>query len=99
MDGSAADERIRLQLLGCFRLQNRAGPIDVSTTGQRLLALLALNGPTKRSSVAGTLWPEVTEARAHGNLRTAFWRLPRAGHSLIETHLDTLSLATTVTVD
>jgi DNA-binding SARP family transcriptional activator len=54
--------------------------------------LLGLRGPAKRTVVAGTLWPEVTEEHAQGSLRTALWRLRRACGDLIDSNGDILSL-------
>ena len=39
-----------------------------------LLAYLAVEGPTPRSTLAGLLWPEVTEATARNNLSQALTR-------------------------
>lgn len=50
-----------------------------SAAMQRLLALLALQGPRMtRVQAAGTLWPEKTDERALANLRSALWRLDEA---------------------
>jgi len=73
--GRAAAE-LELELLDGFRL--RCGPevVDVSDFGQRLIALLALRRrPVRRAVIAGTLWPEKTEARASANLRSILWRM------------------------
>jgi DNA-binding SARP family transcriptional activator len=68
--------RISLDLLDGFCLRMDAGAVEVSDMGQRLVAFVALGGrPLCRSLVAGTLWPEKTEARAAANLRTTLWRL------------------------
>ena len=48
-----------------------------------LLAYLAVEGPTPRSTLAGLLWPEVTEATARNNLSQALGRhrnLLNSGH-------------------
>ncbi len=70
-------DAMNLSLLGGFHLEVGGAPVAVPPGGQRLMALLAVKGPTSRSVVAGTLWPEVNEARAAGNLRSVRWRLPR----------------------
>lgn len=90
---------VHLQLLGQFRLRNDHRPIDVTTTGQRLLALLALRGSTTRTVIAGTLWPEVTEQQAHGSLRTTLWRIHRVCLPLVESRLDALELNSSLEVD
>ncbi|XUL93959.1 AfsR/SARP family transcriptional regulator [Streptomyces galilaeus] len=66
-----------LCLLGRFTLTYGPTTLDVGTAAQRLLAYLGLRHHGTRTVVAGTLWPEVTEERAHGSLRTALWRLHR----------------------
>ncbi|MEU4690311.1 BTAD domain-containing putative transcriptional regulator [Actinoplanes sp. NPDC023714] len=69
-----------LELLDGFRL--RAGPreIAVPDIGQRLIALLALRRhPTRRAVIAGTLWPDKSEARASANLRSILWRMNGTG--------------------
>ncbi|MGW3408451.1 AfsR/SARP family transcriptional regulator [Streptomyces sp. NPDC000888] len=89
----------RLRLLGRFTLEYGAAEADVCTGAQRLLAYLGLRGHGTRTVVAGTLWPDVTEDRAHGSLRTALWRLHRGREPLVRSDGDALSLATAVTVD
>jgi DNA-binding SARP family transcriptional activator len=68
----------------------------------RLLVYLALRRrPAARRVVAATLWPEVGEARAGGNLRSAVWRLRGAGAdgAVVESSGTTLALGPDVRVD
>jgi DNA-binding SARP family transcriptional activator len=95
--GRAADARLRL--LGGFELRLRGQPVALQAHAQRLVAVLALRGSSPRSVVAGTLWPDVTEQRAQGNLRTAVWRLHAVGASLVDTSASTLELGQHVDVD
>lgn len=67
----------RLHLLQGFALEWQNQCIELPVGMQRLVALLALRGAAHRSVVAGTLWPEVGEARALANLRTCIWRINR----------------------
>lgn len=76
MDARVTADGWRLDLLGGFALVVEGRQLLVSHAGQRLLALLAVRGPSHRSTVAGTLWPEASEKRAAGNLRSVRWRLP-----------------------
>jgi DNA-binding SARP family transcriptional activator len=47
---------------------------------KRMLAFVALKGGrVDRRHAAGSLWPEGSEVRASGNLRSALWRLRGAG--------------------
>lgn len=69
-----------VELLGRVHVRPTVRPASagacVSSGEARLLAFLALRpGESDRRTVAGTLWPDVDEARAAGNLRSALWRL------------------------
>lgn len=79
-----------------------AGPrrIDVPEGSKRLLAFVALGGgQVSRRHAAGTLWPDVTDLRAAGNLRSSLWRLNRTGAELIDADKATLALHDGVLVD
>jgi DNA-binding SARP family transcriptional activator len=74
--------------------------VTVPLGAQRLVAFLALHGrPALRSYVAGTLWLETTEERAHANLRSTLWRLHRCNHELVEVRGQQLRLGGGVRVD
>ncbi len=66
---------MRLHLFDTFALEVDGVPVELRSSCQRILALLALRRCALRTTVAGFLWPEVDEAAALGNLRTALWRL------------------------
>ncbi len=67
---------------------------------QRVVAFLAVRErPQVRSTVASTLWMDVTEQRAAANLRTALWRLRRTGIDVVEASGPYLALAGAVDVD
>jgi DNA-binding SARP family transcriptional activator len=68
---------MRLQLLEDFVLRDAAELVTLPVGMQRVLAFLALRGPSHRCVVAGTLWPEVGEPHALASLRTSIWRLNR----------------------
>ena len=70
-------------------------------SGQRLLALLALQGrPLERLWVAGTLWMDASEERAGASLRSALWRLPQPGGTpMVESSVTHLRLARDIDVD
>lgn len=74
---TALRPRWRLGLLGAWQLTEPDRPVDVGTNGQRLYALLALRGRCERSYLSGVLWPDCSDARAHGNLRATLSRLHR----------------------
>jgi DNA-binding SARP family transcriptional activator len=65
--------------MGGFAMERGGLPIAVARGAQRLVAYIAIvDRPMTRSHVAGTLWPEVSERRAMGNLRSSLWRLTGA---------------------
>lgn len=86
-------------LLGHFRLEYGTTATPVGTGGRRLLALLGLRQRSPRSVLAGTLWPDTTEERALGSLRTTLWKL-RGQHPLVLRCVgDDIALAEAVAVD
>ncbi|MFC8662293.1 BTAD domain-containing putative transcriptional regulator [Streptomyces sp. NPDC057199] len=88
-----------LSLLGRFCLRYGADVVDVGAAGQRLLAYLGLRRHTTRTVLAGVLWPDASDPRALGSLRTALWKLHRDRQPVVACQQDILSLADTVTVD
>jgi len=73
----------QLQLLGRFSFEYAGVPVTLPTALQRLVAFLALRGPSHRCVIAGTLWPDVSEDHALGRLRTSLWRMNRLGPGLL----------------
>ncbi|GGN94445.1 hypothetical protein GCM10011579_093920 [Streptomyces albiflavescens] len=96
---TAADGSTRLRLLDRFELSYGGEAVDVAVGGQRVLAFLGLRNHATRTVLAGTLWPDVTEERAQGSLRTALWRLRRGPRHLVECSHDTLSITDRVSID
>jgi len=91
---------LRLRLLGGFALAREGEQVSLPTSAQRLLAFLALRGRRlRRAHVAGTLWPDTTQARSCANLRSVLWRLHRPGLELVAGTVTHLELATNVSVD
>jgi DNA-binding SARP family transcriptional activator len=75
-------------------------PVSLPLGAQRVLAFLALHDrPMLRTSVAGALWQDAPEQRAGANLRSALWRLNRAGLPLVDATVTALALAPQVGVD
>jgi DNA-binding SARP family transcriptional activator len=66
-----------------------------------MLALLGLQKGRSvgRSYVAGILWPEVDEASARSDLRSALWKLGQLRDALVEVTTDDLRLRPDVTID
>jgi DNA-binding SARP family transcriptional activator len=97
---SLVDPAFRISLLNGFEARREGEPVEVPARCQRVLALLALHpGQVRRSFVAGTLWPDVTESRACSSLRSALWTLPRTEPPIVRIGPTTLALAPFVDVD
>jgi len=91
---------LRLSLLNEFELSLDGIGIPLSTVSQHLLAYLALSTRgANRTHVAGTLWGDVSDQRAAGNLRSTLWRLRRLDLDLVDSGGDHLSLSPGVVVD
>lgn len=88
-----------LHLLNGYAVQRGGKLRDIAASGQRLLAFLAIQGPSSRALVAGTLWPDTPERRAGASLRTTIWRLKQRDRGLITTHGGQLALSREVLVD
>jgi DNA-binding SARP family transcriptional activator len=88
-----------LRLLNGFLLSRSGTEVVVTSGCQRLVALLAVQGPCGRTVTAGTLWPDVPDARASGNLRTSLWRLNRQWPGLVHCSEQTLSLTPEINLD
>ncbi|MDQ1466251.1 MAG: family transcriptional regulator, regulator of embCAB operon [Actinomycetota bacterium] len=90
-----------ISVLGRFELvDGRGAAIAVANGTQRLLSLLALRDRVvHRASVAGVLWPDVSESHAHASLRSALLRIPGAARSVVSVSDAELSLADGVDVD
>lgn len=100
MTVASASTQLRLDILGGFSLREADRTVHLPGTAQRLLAFVALQRrPVARDHVAFTLWPDGSEAHAHGSLRTALFELRRPGHDLIRVVDGETSLAPDVAVD
>ncbi|MFC9392628.1 BTAD domain-containing putative transcriptional regulator [Streptomyces sp. NPDC057027] len=88
-----------MRLLGRFRLEYDAAPVELCGNAQRLLAFVGVHGRVGRSVLAGALWPDVPEERARGSLRTTLWKLPRGDRPLLRCTRETMDLADAVDVD
>jgi DNA-binding SARP family transcriptional activator len=69
--------------------------------GQRILAFIALHEGRRvdRRQLAGTLWPLGSDERAAGNLRSALWRIGRAGTGLVRSEQTRVALCQDLLVD
>jgi len=97
--GARGCQGAELALLGGWRLTCSGRRLQVPYNTQRVLAMLALLGPRPRSLVAGTLWPEQSDSRANGSLRSTLWRLDRATRELLDVDDRSIALRCCVSVD
>ena len=75
---------LHLRLLGGFALTCDGEPLGLPLGAQRLIAFLALRDrPVQRVFVAGTLWPDTSEARSCANLRSSLWRVRQFGSDAV----------------
>lgn len=90
----------RLELLGAFRLICGGRDLELPVSCQKVLALLGINDrPMERAEVAATLWPDTPDEQGQSNLRSALWRIRRAGGDLVATRRARLEIASDVVVD
>jgi DNA-binding SARP family transcriptional activator len=91
---------VRLSLLDSFELTCDGVDVPLPLSAQRLLAFLALHPrPLLRGYIAGALWPDTSEERAHASLRSALWRLRRPRRSLTHARNGRLGLDAAVAID
>lgn len=89
-----------LTLLGEFTLSGGDCAFPLSRGCERLVAFLAIRQrSSRRTTVAGTLWPEADEPHARASLRSALVRLRGIGCTLIEAGPQVLRLTEDLEVD
>lgn len=96
---SGAEPKIRLLLLGGFRLLHGGRAVVVPRGLQRGIALIGLRPAATRTQLARLLWPDGSEERALSSLRTALWRLRRDPLCPVITDGDTVRLHPKVDLD
>jgi len=109
MDGHHVDRPVHdLEQLDAVVVHLFAGPYvtvgaerrEVPEGSKQLLAFVSLRRRrVERRQAAGSLWPFGDEERAAGNLRSALWRLRRAGINVLVADKWSLALNTNVLVD
>jgi DNA-binding SARP family transcriptional activator len=92
-------EGLRLELMGAWRLHRHGVLVHVAARQQRLVAALAVKGPSLRSCLVGLLWPEHPDRRALESLRVSVHILSRQVPNLIVNDGPMLSLSHRVEVD
>jgi DNA-binding SARP family transcriptional activator len=91
--------RWSLRLFDGWQLRCDDAAVVVAYRERRLLSLLALQGERPRSHLAGLLWPDSDESRAHGNLRAAVWRIQHLLVGVLQESPGMMTLAPDVHVD
>jgi DNA-binding SARP family transcriptional activator len=96
----AGQTTVRVALIGGFTLRVDDQPVELPLSAQRLVAFLALHpGRLRRPFVAGSLWIDISEQRAHACLRTAVWRCSRPTLDLLTPTATHVGLNPGVAVD
>lgn len=91
---------LRVMVMGAFQFTDGGSLLVMPGGSQRLVAFLALQGRTiSRAATAGTLWPEVSEARAQSALRSALSRLEEIPRRALHVNAIDLALEQSVEVD
>ena len=89
----AAVSSPRIRLTGDFACTVHGTAVRFPHGVKRVVTYLAIaGGPVTRTELAGSLWPDVVDARAFGDLRSALWRLRRHA-DLVTADLDRVSLS------
>jgi DNA-binding SARP family transcriptional activator len=92
--------RLRLRLLQSFELLDSGVSVPLPPSARRVLVFVALHDHhVERQYVAGSLWLDFPEERAHANLRSALWRIHRTGLGLVGCDGSRLRLDPDVEVD
>jgi DNA-binding SARP family transcriptional activator len=96
----ASEASLRLTLMGRFALWRGSQELGVPVSGQRLIALLALQDRSvRRLDVAAALWPDCSVERSLAVLRTTLWRVNRVSERVIAATPSLLSLKPGIEVD
>lgn len=97
--GSDCYGELKLDLLRSWRLRRDEVALHVATRQQRLVAALAVRGPSLRRYLVGLLWPEYPDAKALESLRVSVHLVSRQVPGLIVSDGGLLSLHDRVEVD
>ena len=98
--GAEQQTDLRLDLIDGFELKNGAETVQLPLGTRRVLAFLALQERAlQRQHVAGSLWLYTDEEKAGACLRSALWRVHRAGLDIVDSSDGCLALSAGVCVD
>ncbi|MDX8031381.1 BTAD domain-containing putative transcriptional regulator [Lentzea sp. BCCO 10_0856] len=89
-----------LRVLGGFTVRLHDRPVRLPLGAQRLLAFLATQArPQDRTHIAQHLWPDLSEARAAGTMRSALWQIRRRLPGMVTGDVVTVVLGPVTDVD
>jgi DNA-binding SARP family transcriptional activator len=88
-----SNREVTVHLLGGFGVGRAGRRLSLRPSARRLIALLAIDGPTARSDAAIRLFEERTLERANANLRTILWRLREEAVGLVIEEADSLRVS------
>lgn len=94
-------EPVYVRLLGGFSLVRGGRGIELPPSVQRIVAFLALRGPSpaSRSMLCYRLWPDVDERECSARLRSGLWRLRQRCADVVDGQGDVVALGPAVRVD
>jgi len=89
-----------IRLLGGFELVTDGEAVELPPIAQRLVAYVALQErPIARTVLAGSLWPETSDAKAATNLRAVLTRVKSRGGDVIASTKSSVAIDPSVHVD
>lgn len=97
MEAIVEPTEMRLRLSGRALIETPQGRRTLERKEAALFAVLAFDGATSRSRLAGLLWPMVSEVRARANLRQLLHRLGDVRRALVGS--DPLELSPQLQID
>jgi DNA-binding SARP family transcriptional activator len=99
--GCPIQDKVRISLLGGFRISLGERRLTLPPSAQRVLVALAVHPHELDRSVLGaTLYPDALSSQVSANLRSALWRTKQAtGRAIVKAHGQRLELAMDVEVD
>lgn len=99
MHDQEANGQDRLQLFGTWRFLRSSAPISLCLRQQRLVAAVAILGPSNRNFLAGMLWPDTPDSRSMSSLRVSVCLVSKKIPGMLVCDGATLSLHEKVIVD
>lgn len=99
IDSTTNSPGLQLRLLGGWELTDDGAEVPTTATMRRLLAALALRGPTHRGAAAALLWPDSPARQAAGSLRELLWRTRQAHVDLLQISRERIAIGSSVRVD